>query len=195
MTIYFRNTKFCPKRNTETSKNQECYKQYFLHKITFCIYLLYKKGHLSTSFLKIIIENISMLKLCLMFCVAIFTINFLTVDRFERNLSLATAIRTNYIILFSFCSLVVTSVFSAFGTSFRFIYESFFSIKFLLTCREHKLASAIFADEFFVLVHSIFSLGCNKPHRTTLIRCILYFNPYFEIWQPQNFSWLNLIYK
>ena len=97
--------------------------------------------------------------------------------------------------IFSFCSLVVTSVFSAFGTSFRFIYESFFSIKFLLTCREHKLASAIFADEFFVLVHSIFSLGCNKPHRTTLIRCILYFNPYFEFWQPQNFSGLNLIYK
>ena len=92
-----------------------------------------KKKHLCASFLLHRLETI-------------FAINFSTFNRSERNLCLSTTFCANCIIHFSASSVVLSAFFSAIRTSFWFVYQSFFCIKFLFSNGKNKFHTAVFTD-------------------------------------------------
>lgn len=109
-----------------------------------------KADVLNVRFLKI--WNVFLL---VMFCVTIFAVHFFSGNRFKRYLCLATAIWAGNIVHFSFRTLTLATWFTAFRTSFRFVHESLFCVKFLFSGCKYKFTSAIFADKFFILIHLI----------------------------------------
>ena len=75
----------------------------------------------------------------------------------ERNSCFFSAFRANCGMHFSLRTGVFTGVSASFA-SLRLVLETFFSVKFLFTCRENKFFSTVFANKGLVFVHAFTSL-------------------------------------
>ena len=62
-----------------------------------------------------------------------------------------------FVVVFFVFSVVFSTCGSAFWTSFWFVNETFFCIKFLFSGSKNEFTAAIFTNKRFILVHDMFS--------------------------------------